>query len=270
MHQLEFFLKALPLELFRLSVWLLLLAVIFVPLERLFAGHRQKVLRAFALSDIGYYFLNNFAPKLFMVPVMGLIGWGLHFLVPQGVYAFSGSLPLVVRLLAGLVVGDIGYYWCHRAMHEIPLLWRFHALHHGAEEIDWLVSTRAHPVDVAFGHTAGLIPLYALGLAQPLGGQSDPVTQWFIVIGTIWSFFIHANLNWRFGPLEWLVSTPAFHHWHHTKSGPINRNYASMVPALDLVFGTYHLPGRLPGDYGIETPLPTDMAGQLLEPFAGR
>jgi hypothetical protein len=69
--------------------------------------------------------------------------------------------------------------------------------------------------------------MYLLGLAQPVANHLDLVPIYITVPGTFWGFFIHANLKWRFGLLELLVSSPAFHHWHHTNDGPerINKNY---------------------------------------------
>jgi sterol desaturase/sphingolipid hydroxylase (fatty acid hydroxylase superfamily) len=83
----------------------------------------------------------------------------------------------------------------------------------------------------------------------------------------MWGFFIHSNLRWRLGPLEWLISTPAFHHWHHTLREPRDRNYASMLPCMDWIFGTYYLPREWPSAYGTETPLPASLGGQLLYPL---
>ena len=61
--------------------------------------------------------------------------------------------------------------------------------------------------------------MYVLGLAQPTGNRGDLVPVLYVLAGTLWSFFIHANVRWRLGWLEWLISTPAFHHWHHTNDG---------------------------------------------------
>jgi len=258
----------LAVDVFRITVWLVLLSVIFMPLERLWAMRPSKTLRPGFWRDIAYYYLNNYLPKILMIWPVAFLGWVLHFIVPSGLYDYMGELPIMARLLLALVLGEVGYYWAHRAMHEIPLLWRIHALHHSATDIDWLVSSRAHPLDVAFSHFAGLIPVYALGLSQPSAEHMDNVALLFIIIGTAWGFFIHANLRWRFGPLEYLVSTPAFHHWHHTKTDHINRNYASMLPVMDLVFGSFYLPKQFPAEYGIEGPFPEDMIGQVMEAFA--
>ncbi len=138
-----------------------------------------------------------------------------------------------LRAVAGFVVSEVGYYWAHRWGHEIPWLWRFHSIHHSAEEMDFLVNTRAHPFDMAFSRFAGLVPMYILGLAEPIRTEGSVVPILVIFVSVGWGFFIHANLRWRFGPLEWLVATPAFHHWHHTKRGPINRNFSANLPWLD-------------------------------------
>jgi sterol desaturase/sphingolipid hydroxylase (fatty acid hydroxylase superfamily) len=83
----------------------------------------------------------------------------------------------------------------------------------------------------------------------------------------MWGFLIHANVRWRLGPLEWLIATPAFHHWHHTLAEPRDRNYATMLPCMDWIFGTYYLPRNWPSSYGIEAKLPASVAGQLAYPF---
>ncbi len=251
----------------RLSLWLTILVVIFVPLERLFAAHPQKVLRKGIATDLGYFLLSSLLPALLLSVPVGMLAWAVHGLIPSGFLSAAAGLPLWARALAGLVAGEVGYYWGHRLSHEIPFLWRFHSIHHSAEELDFLVNTRAHPIDMVFGRFCGLIPIYVLGLGGPTEASGTLVPVVVTLIGTVWGFFIHANLRWRFGPLEWVISTPAFHHWHHTRTGPINHNYASTLPWLDRLFGTHHLPDALPESYGIKAKLPDTLADQLLYPL---
>jgi sterol desaturase/sphingolipid hydroxylase (fatty acid hydroxylase superfamily) len=135
------------------------------------------------------------------------------------------------------------------------------------------VNTRAHPVDMVFTRLCGLVPLYVLGLGAPARGSSGLIPVLIILVGTLWGFFIHANVRWRFGPLEWLVATPAFHHWHHTNDGPdvINKNYSPMLPWIDRLFGTLYLPkDRQPERYGIDEPMSGMLLGQLIDPFLPR
>jgi sterol desaturase/sphingolipid hydroxylase (fatty acid hydroxylase superfamily) len=65
-----------------------------------------------------------------------------------------------------------------------------------------------------------------------------------------------------------LIATPAFHHWHHTLGEPRDRNYASMLPCMDRLFGTWHLPRKQwPSSYGIDAKLPDSLGMQLIYPF---
>ena len=252
-----------------LCVWFALLSAVFAPLERYFGLHRQKYLRKSFATDVVFYFLSSLTPKLLLALPVSILAAVVHRYEPAAIYTWAAYLPIPLRAFLALVVGEIGVYWGHRLSHEIPFLWRFHAVHHSAEEMDWLVNSKAHPVDLLITRFCGLIPMFVLGLAQPASDQLDPVPMLTMFIGTTWGFFIHANLRWRFGPLEWLVATPAFHHWHHTNDGPefVNKNYATLLPAVDKVFGTLYLPPRQwPSKYGTEELQPSGLAVQLLHP----
>jgi sterol desaturase/sphingolipid hydroxylase (fatty acid hydroxylase superfamily) len=256
------------IDLVRLCLWLTILIVIFIPLERLFAAHPQKILRKGIGADLGYYFLSSLLPALLLSAPLGVLAWAVYRTVPGSLHAATAALPLWARALAGLVAGEIGYYGYHRLSHQVPFLWRFHSIHHSATQIDFLVSSRAHPVDIVLSKFSGLVPIYVLGLGGPLGAAGSTVPIVAALTGTVWGFFIHANLHWRLGPLEWLMTTPAFHHWHHTLAGPTNRNYASMLPCLDWIFGTHYLPREdWPTAYGIAAKLPDSLTGQLAYPL---
>jgi sterol desaturase/sphingolipid hydroxylase (fatty acid hydroxylase superfamily) len=257
-------------QIFQLSIWLMVLAVIFTPLERLFALHPKKIFRKAIVTDLGYYFISSLVPSVLLGVPLAFVAWTVHRFVPAGVTSTVASWPIVVRVVAALIIGEIGFYWGHRWSHELPFLWRFHAIHHSAEQLDFLVSTRAHPVDMVFTRLCELIPLYVVGLASPVGKSGSVIPIIIILIGTVWGFFIHSNVRWRFGPLEWLIATPAFHHWHHTNDGPayINKNYAPLWPFVDRLFGTLYLPkDKQPTRYGIDQPLSPILFGQLVDPF---
>jgi len=261
-------LQAFLLTVVRLSAWLLLLAVIFLPLERLLAVHPRKILSKSLASDIGFFFISGLVPALLLTPPLTLVALGAHALVPPSFLAMVAGLPIWARVAAALVVSEIGFYWGHRWTHEIPLLWRFHSIHHNPTQVYFLISARAHPVDNVFTRLCGLIPVYVLGLATPLTPSGGAVSALLVLLFIVWGFLIHANVRWRLGPLEWLIATPAFHHWHHTLAEPRDRNYASMLPCMDWIFGTYYLPrNQWPSTYGIDTKLPSSLGGQLLHPF---
>src|SRR5271165_6269289 len=91
----------------RPSVWLMILVVIFVPLERVFAVHPQKVLRKGIVTDLGYYFLSSLLPALLLAAPLGLLAWVVHQAVPSGILAATAALPLWARVVYGLVAGEI-------------------------------------------------------------------------------------------------------------------------------------------------------------------
>ena len=207
-------------------------------------------------------------PIFLLGPPSALLATAIHAILPESITATAAALPLWARMCAAMVVGEIGFYWGHRWSHEIPLLWRFHAVHHSAEHINFLVNTRAHPIDMVFTRLCGLALLYATGLASPVGSNPTLVPALVLFVGSMWSYFIHANVRWRLGLFEELISSPAFHHWHHTRDDHKDHNYSSMLPFVDRLFGTFYLPAEWPSAYGTDTRVPEDLTGQLLDPFA--
>jgi hypothetical protein len=100
-----------------------------------------------------------------------------------------GRKPSVRRAVLGiLVVADLTQYWVHRLFHTIPLLWRFHAVHHSAESMDWLAGARIHFVDIAVTRGISYIPIYLLGFAEA------PFFA-YIVFVSVQATFIHSNLR---------------------------------------------------------------------------
>jgi lathosterol oxidase len=152
----------------------------------------------------------------------------------------------VLQFFLLLLVADFTQYWVHRAFHAIPLLWRFHAVHHSAEQMDWLAGSRLHLVDIAVTRGLTYVPIYLLGFGD------GPLFAYLVVVSAQ-ATFIHANIRFDFGWVKWLVATPQFHHWHHAaEREAIDKNFAVHLPMLDWLFGTMYLPGRWPKAYGIE------------------
>ncbi len=83
-------------------------------------------------------------------------------------------------------------------MHSNLFLWRFHAIHHTLRRTsDWLVTVRAHPFDIVFTRLCGLSLVYLLGFARALNTGIDPAAVYVTIFGTVWSYFIHANVRMR-------------------------------------------------------------------------
>ena len=195
-------------------------------------------------------------------PAMILFDWAA---IPS-VQTWVRAMPAIVQFVALLFVADFTQYWVHRTFHAVPALWRFHAIHHSAEQMDWLAGSRLHLVDVAVTRGLTYVPIYVLGFAE------GPLFAYLVVVSAQ-ATFIHANVRFDFGPLKWLVATPQFHHWHHAADAEaIDKNFAVHLPVLDAVFGTMYLPDRWPDAYGIGggPRVPSGFARQFLWPFRRR
>ncbi len=253
----------------RAGISLVVISILFTPLELLFPVRREKLLYKGWGTNLMWYFIGSITPLIVLAPPAAALAWAAHTLLPDAVTGAAANLPLWARMILAMIVGEIGFYWGHRWCHEWKWLWRFHAVHHSAEHISFLVNSRTHPVDQVFTRLCGLVLLYATGLASPVGPNPGLIPSVILLVGSFWSFFIHANVRWRLGPLEEILSSPAFHHWHHTKEDHRDHNYASMLPVMDRVFGTFHLPREWPAEYGVMKPIATTLTGQMLDPFLG-
>lgn len=233
-------------------IWLFLLIALFVPLERLAGVHRQPTRRPQMLVDLGYFFLSGLIPVFILSIPLGTITALSRYTLPESYVLGVTALPVAVQVGLAILIGEFGFYWGHRIMHQVPWLWRFHAIHHEPVRMDWLVNTRAHPIDIIFTRMFGLSLVNMAGLGAPGTGSNSSIPIVVLLIGTVWGFFIHSNLNVRLGLLEHVLSSPRFHHWHHSRVEHVNRNYASTLPIYDRLFGTHHLPAtQWPPSYGI-------------------
>jgi sterol desaturase/sphingolipid hydroxylase (fatty acid hydroxylase superfamily) len=161
-----------------------------------------------------------------------------------------------------LLASDFLLYWIHRGFHGVRL-WRYHAIHHSAEDVDWTTAYRFHPINICFStYMVDVIMLYL--------GVAPAVMLTLVPFQTMSAMFVHANLNWTLGPLKYVVATPVFHRWHHTtpdEGG--DSNFAPTFALWDVLFGTFHMPsGELPAHYGVDDPqFPAGFLGQLAYPF---
>lgn len=240
-----------------------ILACIFIPLEHLFPErHEQGTLRRDWANDVFYVLFNGFVIRAVFVVIAGVIMWAFHKVAGDNPLPFISALPIWVQVICAIIVGDIGYYIAHRAMHSVPVLWRFHVVHHSIEEMDWLAAHRVHPFEMVFSNTLSLLPLYLLGFSF----EAVILHQLIYQAQTL---LLHSNMRVNFGPLKWLLTSPEHHRWHHAKDRDArDTNFAAQLSVIDWIGGTMFMPKeRKPVAYGVREEVPRLYHQQFLHPF---
>jgi lathosterol oxidase len=243
---------------------LLLYTAVFIPLERFFALRaEQPVFRRQWVVDLTYFFINSLLVEILtlltLTPALVLFDWARAGAVTSAV----GALPLLLQVPLILLCADFTQYWVHRLFHRVPRLWHFHAIHHSAQQMDWLAGSRLHLVDVIVTRGLVYVPIFVLGFSQG-------ALMVYVVLVAAQATFIHANVRWELRPIRTLIATPAFHHWHHSaEREAIDKNFAVHTPIWDRLFGTFYLPDRWPSSYGLAAgpEVPRRWVTQFLYPF---
>ena len=241
---------------------LLIAAAVFIPFERLASLYPlQRAFRRGWAIDLLTGLINGLLLYSALLATLGGIDAVAAMALPQ-LRHWIEARSLLAQGVVALVVGDLGVYSIHRLQHTTAWLWRFHAVHHSAEEMDWLVGFRFHPVDLFLLRVASLGPLVALDV-------TPAAIALFIAVSGWQGWLVHANVRMPYGPLRWLLVSPEFHHWHHSAERDAHdRNYASLVASWDVLFGTVYLPrGRRPLSYGIDERVPAGWIGRFVFPF---
>ena len=226
---------------------LVLIATLFINVELFFRlKKKQGILRRGWQVDLAHYVVNHIFNGGLVFLLFLPAQWFETAFSLRSMQSFFSDLPLLAQVFLIMLVTDLAQYWVHRAFHKVPFLWRFHRIHHSVEKMDWLAGSRLHIVDVIATRSLSLVPMVFLGF-------SVEAINIYLPILALQSVFIHCNLEFEMAWLQKVVTTPKYHHWHHTSDvGHLDKNFAISLPLLDLLFGTYYSPrGKWPGNYGL-------------------
>lgn len=242
-------------------------AIVFVPLERFLGRNGQSPLRPHWRTDLAYFFMSHMLVQFILILVTASTSTIAAVALFPDVQAAIQSLPVWAQFLLAVFAADLAQALLHRAYHNVPWLWRFHAVHHSSRHMDWLAGSRIHVVEIVLTRSAVLLPLLVLGFSP------SAVNAYVVLVG-LQAVLAHANVGVPFGWLEYLVVLPRYHHWHHARDPAwVDRNYAIHLPLVDMLMGTFRLPprGEWPREYGVlklET-VPRGIVRQHLMPFEG-
>lgn len=215
---------------------ILLALAVFLTLERLFpvarwVGGLWRVLKNFGLAGF-----NALLSPLIVLPLTQLAaGHALHWR-PEG---WTGGWFII----ADLIILDCWIYWWHRANHMLPMLWRFHEVHHLDETLDASSALRFHFGEVLLSSLVRAVVIWLLDIPF----ASVAVFELLVAVNAI---FHHSNLRlpaWLEWPLSWLIVTPSIH-WvhHHAIRRDTDSNYAALLSVWDRVFGSSSATIRTP------------------------
>lgn len=170
------------------------------------------------------------------------------------------TVPLPLPVLAALLLFDLADYWNHRWMHT-RWLWGFHAVHHSDTDMNWTTTFRVHAFEGFF--MAATMALMGGWIGFPPSAAAAAV-----FIGRLHNNYVHSTLGWSHGWFDRVVVSPQVHRWHHAEDPAVyGKNLANIFSCFDVLFGTYHNPGRCEARLGFEGSPQHDPVGLLLHPF---
>ncbi len=217
----------------RLGVFLGVLVVMMLA-ERLFPRRAEQYRRKRWPANIALVVLNTLVLRLILPgATVALAIWAEQNNV--GVLNWL-ALPQGLSLIIAVVLLDLMIYWQHRFSHTIPMLWKFHRLHHADTMIDVTTGARFHPVEIVFSLALKLLAILVLG-----------PSAWAVIIFEVLlnatAMFNHSNINLPQGVdriVRKLLVTPDMHRVHHSVfAREYNQNYGFNLSIWDSLFDSY-------------------------------
>ena len=239
-------------------------SLVFIALEKAFPLYKgQSIFRKAWQNDLIHFGVNHLLIGFMLLVVNYFIHNVFGWMVKHDLQKFVSSVWFIPQLLLCVFVADFVEYWAHRAYHEVPFLWKFHAVHHSSEVMDWIAGSRLHMLEIILTRVLILGALYVVGF-------SKPVLDAYIIIVGFQAVFNHSNVHINWGPLRRIFVTPDFHHWHHSSDDEaIDKNYAAHFAFIDWIFGTaVDSEKKFPDKYGVVgNYVPNGFVKQQVFPF---
>lgn len=163
------------------------------------------------------------------------------------------SMSLIPAVILALLIMDFIWYWIHRFSHESKSrlglwLWKMHLAHHLPQQVYVLMHAVGHPINTLIARSIFSLPLYFMGFSV----EAVFITN--LIVG-LQATISHFNVDLRVGWVNYLLVGTELHRYHHSADPKEGKNYASVVPIWDILFGTFYFkPKQLPQQLGVAQP----------------
>lgn len=178
--------------------------------------------------------------------------------------------PVWIAAPVALITLDLARYFQHFLLHRLPVLWRFHRIHHADPDYDFTVGLRFHPIEGLCTTGFSLAVIALIGPAAVVVAISE-------LVKVLVSAAAHANgrtPRWVERYVRWIFVTPDMHRVHHSMYvNEHNSNYSSIFSIWDRLFSTYVSDPAQPHeimDIGLpdlQDPRCLTLRWMLIEPF---
>lgn len=228
---------------------LILISLIVWGLEIFFPWRKnQPIIRKDFWLDTFYMFFNFFLLNLIVLIALSNTA-ALFFndglaIVNLSIANFQlfdiDTFPYWARLLVFFVIIDFVQWFTHTLLHKYQFLWNYHKVHHSVKQMGFAAHLRYHWMEPVFYNSMKYIPLAIMG---GFSAQDVAIVHFFnIAIGHL----NHANINWDYGYLKYILNNPKMHIWHHAKELPKGRkngvNFGITLSIWDYIFKTNYIP----------------------------
>ncbi|AUC16405.1 sterol desaturase [Tenacibaculum sp. SZ-18] len=228
---------------------LILISLIVWSLEIIFPWRKnQPFFRKDFWLDTFYMFFNFFILNLIVLialsntteqafnDVLGFVGLSVSSFQLFDINSF----PYWLRIFTFLFIIDFVQWCTHRLLHKYEFLWNFHKVHHSVKQMGFAAHLRYHWMEPVVYKSLKYIPLAIIG---GFTAQDVAIVHFFnITIGHL----NHANINWDYGFLKYILNNPKMHIWHHAKELPEDRkngvNFGITLSLWDYIFKTDYIP----------------------------
>lgn len=228
--------------------------LLFTVLERIVAAHQRAGGSSRLLRNVGMGLLGLVATFAVVTPVsVAATGLGP---------AWRAEWPMAIRLITDLLVLELFIYWWHRAMHEVPFLWRFHRVHHYDAFLDVSSAIRFHPGEVILSAflRGGVIA------ATDVAASSILIMDALVIIC---AGFHHSNISLPRAvddAIRALIVSPRHHRIHHIpEQRYTDSNYGTILTIWDRLFRSWE-EAPTEGRYGVQGSHEKPLAALITDP----